>query len=182
MYIYVILHVLFYFFFFFKQKTAYEIYQCDWSSDVCSSDLAMPMGFCFIFINNFIFNLYIILIRSRISLPCMTEILLPLKAWCVLPGCIHICISGHISFLSLEDTEGHNIPILYLSTYNFLENSPHHHGSTQNPLLPYHSTSVLLESQSLHQYYSSSRWRSLRYFMTLETGFSYPKTVIPACF
>ena len=25
-------------FFFFKQKTAYEIYQCDWSSDVCSSD------------------------------------------------------------------------------------------------------------------------------------------------
>ena len=22
-----------------KQKTAYEIYQCDWSSDVCSSDL-----------------------------------------------------------------------------------------------------------------------------------------------
>ena len=30
---------LFFFFFFFKQKTAYEIYQCDWSSDVCSSDL-----------------------------------------------------------------------------------------------------------------------------------------------
>ena len=29
------------FFFFFKQKTAYEIYQCDWSSDVCSSDLDM---------------------------------------------------------------------------------------------------------------------------------------------
>ena len=26
--------------FFFKQKTAYEIYQCDWSSDVCSSDLS----------------------------------------------------------------------------------------------------------------------------------------------
>ena len=25
--------------FFFKQKTAYEIYRCDWSSDVCSSDL-----------------------------------------------------------------------------------------------------------------------------------------------
>ena len=23
----------------FKQKTAYEIYRCDWSSDVCSSDL-----------------------------------------------------------------------------------------------------------------------------------------------
>ena len=26
-------------FFFVKQKTAYEIYKCDWSSDVCSSDL-----------------------------------------------------------------------------------------------------------------------------------------------
>ena len=30
------------YFFFFKQKTAYEIYQCDWSSDVCSSDLEEP--------------------------------------------------------------------------------------------------------------------------------------------
>ena len=29
----------FIFFFFFKQKTAYEILTCDWSSDVCSSDL-----------------------------------------------------------------------------------------------------------------------------------------------
>ena len=29
----------FVFFFFFKQKTAYEILTCDWSSDVCSSDL-----------------------------------------------------------------------------------------------------------------------------------------------
>src|ERR1051326_3033770 len=27
------------FFVFFKQKTAYEIKECDWSSDVCSSDL-----------------------------------------------------------------------------------------------------------------------------------------------
>src|SRR5210317_1004056 len=27
------------FFFFFKQNTAYEISECDWSSDVCSSDL-----------------------------------------------------------------------------------------------------------------------------------------------
>ena len=26
-------------FFFFKQKTAYEIKECDWSSGVCSSDL-----------------------------------------------------------------------------------------------------------------------------------------------
>ena len=30
-------------FFFFKQKTAYEIDQCDWSSDVCSSDLACAL-------------------------------------------------------------------------------------------------------------------------------------------
>ncbi len=29
-------------FFFFKQKTAYEIKECDWSSDVCSSDLIRP--------------------------------------------------------------------------------------------------------------------------------------------
>ena len=36
-FLYVFLFI--YFFFFFKQKTAYEIYQCDWSSDVCSSDL-----------------------------------------------------------------------------------------------------------------------------------------------
>jgi hypothetical protein len=28
-----------FFFFFFKQKTAYEILDGDWSSDVCSSDL-----------------------------------------------------------------------------------------------------------------------------------------------
>ena len=33
-----------FFFFFFKQKTAYEIYQCDWSSDVCSSDLVLQAG------------------------------------------------------------------------------------------------------------------------------------------
>ena len=32
------------FFFFFKQKTAYEIYQCDWSSDVCSSDLMVNLS------------------------------------------------------------------------------------------------------------------------------------------
>jgi len=31
---------VFVFFFFFKQKTAYEIVCGDWSSDVCSSDLA----------------------------------------------------------------------------------------------------------------------------------------------
>ena len=30
-------------FFFFKQKTAYEIKECDWSSDVCSSDLLIAV-------------------------------------------------------------------------------------------------------------------------------------------
>src|SRR3546814_15113930 len=32
------------FFFFFKQKTAYEMRISDWSSDVCSSDLAAPLS------------------------------------------------------------------------------------------------------------------------------------------
>src|SRR3546814_7801523 len=32
---------VFYVFFFFKQKTAYEMRISDWSSDVCSSDLAV---------------------------------------------------------------------------------------------------------------------------------------------
>ena len=38
--------VFYFFFFFFKQKTAYEIGTGDWSSDVCSSDLAPdgPVG------------------------------------------------------------------------------------------------------------------------------------------
>src|SRR6058998_2667136 len=33
-----------FFFFFFKQKTAYEMVMSDWSSDVCSSDLAVQAG------------------------------------------------------------------------------------------------------------------------------------------
>src|SRR3546814_3320302 len=33
-----------FFFFFFKQKTAYEMRISDWSSDVCSSDLARRSG------------------------------------------------------------------------------------------------------------------------------------------
>ena len=40
-----LLHLFFcIFFFFFKQKTAYEIVSRDWSSDVCSSDLAPKFG------------------------------------------------------------------------------------------------------------------------------------------
>ena len=38
----------FFFFFFFKQKTAYEIGTGDWSSDVCSSDLAAAAPLLFI--------------------------------------------------------------------------------------------------------------------------------------
>src|SRR5213595_4134737 len=34
--------IFLFFFSFFKQKTAYEITEGDWSSDVCSSDLARP--------------------------------------------------------------------------------------------------------------------------------------------
>ena len=36
-------------FFFFKQKTAYEIKECDWSSDVCSSDL-LPWAVMYFFL------------------------------------------------------------------------------------------------------------------------------------
>src|SRR3546814_7714750 len=38
--IYLSLILMMFFFFFFKQKTAYEMRISDWSSDVCSSDLA----------------------------------------------------------------------------------------------------------------------------------------------
>src|SRR3546814_6092546 len=44
---YIYLHIYFLFIcfvFFFKQKTAYEMRISDWSSDVCSSDLAVPGG------------------------------------------------------------------------------------------------------------------------------------------
>src|SRR3546814_6756842 len=46
---YGVLSVLFslsfcFFFFFFKQKTAYEMRISDWSSDVCSSDLAIALA------------------------------------------------------------------------------------------------------------------------------------------
>src|SRR3546814_5815677 len=41
MYVYVLWRSCCVFFFFFKQKTAYEVRISDWSSDVCSSDLAI---------------------------------------------------------------------------------------------------------------------------------------------
>src|SRR3546814_948049 len=41
---YVYLFSVFLVFFFFKQKTAYEMRISDWSSDVCSSDLALGLA------------------------------------------------------------------------------------------------------------------------------------------
>src|SRR3546814_11044519 len=38
------MYLYMFWFFFFKQKTAYEMRISDWSSDVCSSDLARPVG------------------------------------------------------------------------------------------------------------------------------------------
>src|SRR5574340_1621923 len=37
--------MLVFFFFFFKKMTAYEIRNCDWSSDVCSSDLITSVSY-----------------------------------------------------------------------------------------------------------------------------------------
>ena len=45
-FLFFILFAFFFFFFFFKQKTAYEILTCDWSSDVCSSDLKVLLAYC----------------------------------------------------------------------------------------------------------------------------------------
>ena len=44
-------------FFFFKQKTAYEIKECDWSSDVCSSDLFLLLN------NNLVVCYYLIIAK-----------------------------------------------------------------------------------------------------------------------
>ena len=44
----IVLKYVYFFVFFFKQKTAYEILTCDWSSDVCSSDLVLMAFFCFL--------------------------------------------------------------------------------------------------------------------------------------
>ena len=48
--------VVYFFFFFFKQKTAYEIRNCDWSSDVCSSDLycllVLADSYCYLLISS----------------------------------------------------------------------------------------------------------------------------------
>src|SRR3546814_944460 len=49
--------VLSIFFFFFKQKTAYEMRISDWSSDVCSSDLAeifLALGFDRLVVENLV--------------------------------------------------------------------------------------------------------------------------------
>src|SRR3546814_1665275 len=38
-----VFYIIFFYLFFFKQKTAYEMRISDWSSDVCSSDLALDL-------------------------------------------------------------------------------------------------------------------------------------------
>ena len=43
-------------FFFFKQKTAYEIVDCDWSSDVCSSDLYPHLRLAIVFVKHHDFD------------------------------------------------------------------------------------------------------------------------------
>ena len=60
--------VVFFFFFFFKQKTAYEIYQCDWSSDVCSSDLELEKG---VKLLNLITNRTIARMKSKRRIPSL---------------------------------------------------------------------------------------------------------------
>src|SRR3546814_17140390 len=40
---FLLFNVVIFMFFFFKQKTAYEMRISDWSSDVCSSDLGIPV-------------------------------------------------------------------------------------------------------------------------------------------
>ena len=60
------------FFFFFKQKTAYEIRNCDWSSDVCSSDLLQAR---FLIVSNLAlaFSLNEILALARTYLGCLSS-------------------------------------------------------------------------------------------------------------
>ena len=48
--------------FFFKQKTAYEIKECDWSSDVCSSDLILFITV--LLRHTSLFSQIIVLVRS----------------------------------------------------------------------------------------------------------------------
>ena len=61
-------------FFFFKQKTAYEIKECDWSSDVCSSDLWQIELFLEIFNENKFFLEFRDLKKNDISAFKDTEI------------------------------------------------------------------------------------------------------------
>src|SRR3546814_6096845 len=61
--------------FFFKQKTAYEMRISDWSSDVCSSDLAMnEVRYAAVFANALRASF------STLSVPSATDDLYPLSA------------------------------------------------------------------------------------------------------
>ena len=56
-------------FFFFKQKTAYEMCGRDWSSDVCSSDLANLLRSCLHLSLSLFLSPYLFPSHSSISLP-----------------------------------------------------------------------------------------------------------------
>src|SRR3546814_9038081 len=72
--VYVSVIDILFFFFFFKQKTAYEMRISDWSSDVCSSDLAAGSSAS--------------LPRNMASrLPCSPPQCCRLQARCLVPGC-----------------------------------------------------------------------------------------------
>src|SRR3546814_4234194 len=62
------------FFFFFKQKTAYELRISDWSSDVCSSDLAVATVFTLARFS----EAFLVLRAQGAGLPIM---LVPLIRW-----------------------------------------------------------------------------------------------------
>ena len=63
------------FFFFFKQKTAYEIKECDWSSDVCSSDLDAFRHYLYYFPGKTVPHLYTFVSGFNTSLILDTNIL-----------------------------------------------------------------------------------------------------------
>ncbi len=78
---------MFFVFFFFKQKTAYEIYQCDWSSDVCSSDLAYQ------FLDGSAYPAH--MARVRGAAPKTPERQEPARAPILYQGCSHGFLGPH---------------------------------------------------------------------------------------
>ena len=78
--------VLYFCFFFFKQKPAYEIYQCDWSSDVCSSDLDNRDKKPLLFLGDLLEEIAYALIRLRVLARLADDIRV---------NQIHVCFRAH---------------------------------------------------------------------------------------